>query len=151
MTVVVTVRAMSAEPHVRADHRPYIEAVCASIEARGIRVAGNGTGASPGTGRTARLTLRPDQEAFAEPVPDEALALWDEVHGWSLLASPQPAGCRISKGLAVLPDPADVAAWVAVALAHPELTPSYENGPLREHGVADPEFEARLARYPAAS
>lgn len=47
----------------------------------------------------------------------------------------------------MLPDPDDVAAWVAVALTHPELTPSYEHGHLRAHGVADPDFEARLARF----
>ena len=151
MTVVVTVRGMGAERHVRADHGPYIQAVCAGIEARDVRVDGRDTGMSPGRGRTARLTLRPELEAFAEPVPAEAVAFWDEENGWSLQAGPQPEGGQVSKGLAVLPDPADVAAWVVVALAHPELTPSYENGPLRAHGVADPGFEARLARYRAAS
>jgi hypothetical protein len=149
--VAVTVKAMSAERHVRADHGPYIQAVRRSIEARDIRVAGADIGASADSGRTASLTLRPDREAFAEAVPAEALAFWDEEDGWSLLVRPQPAGSRVSKGLAVLPGPADVAAWVEVALTHPELTPSYEDGPLRARGVADPEFEARLARYPATS
>jgi hypothetical protein len=110
---------VSTEPHARAGHGPYIRAVCASIEARDIRVAGTDTGTSPDRGRTAQLTLRPDQDAFAEPVPSQAVAFWDEENGWSLQVSPQPEGGRISKGLAVLPDPADVAAWVVVALAHP--------------------------------
>lgn len=138
---------MSAEGQVPADHGPYIRAVCRSIEGQDIRVAEADIRASRGQGRTASLTLRPEQEAFAEPVPDEALAFWDEKNGWSLLARRS----RISKGLAVLPDPADVAAWVVVALTHPELTPSYEDGQLPASGVADPDFEARLARYPAAS
>jgi hypothetical protein len=56
---------------------------------------------------------------------------------------------QVCKGLDVVPDPSDVVAWVVVALAHPELTPSYEDGPSRSHSVFDPEFEARLARYAA--
>jgi hypothetical protein len=141
---------MSAEPHLRAEHGPYIRAVCRSIEAHDIHVAGAHISSSADTGRTAWLTLRPEQEAFAEPVPSEALARWDEGKGWSLRLRPEQPGAWISKGIAVLPDPVDVAAWVVVALTHPELTPSYENGPLRAR-VADPEFEARLARYPVAS
>ena len=138
---------MTAGQHARADHGPYVRAVCRSIEARDIRVASADIGSSAGHGRAASLTLRPEQEAFAEPVPDNAVALWDEEHGWSLTAR----GSRITKGLAVVPDPADVAAWVTVALTHPELTPTYEGGPLRIGGVPDPGFEARLARYAAAS
>ena len=53
----------------------------------------------------------------------------------------------VYKGLSVLPDPDDVASWVVVLLTHPELTPSREDHPLRDHAVEDPEFEAQLARH----
>ena len=53
----------------------------------------------------------------------------------------------VYKGLGVLPDPEDVAAWVVILLTHPELTPSREDHPFRDHAVEDPAFEAALARY----
>jgi hypothetical protein len=83
-------------------------------------------------------------------VPAEAQAFWDEENGWSL-ARRGPLGSRISKGLDVLPEPDDVATWVVVALTHPELTPSYDDQPFRARSVSGPDFEARLAGYPARS
>lgn len=147
--MAVTVMAMKAGQQ-RADHGPYVRAVCRSIEARGIRVtAARITPPARGV-REAELTLRPEHGAFAETSPAEALAFWDERAGWSLSVRREAIDFRVSKGLDVLPDPGDVAAWVVVALIHPELTPSYEDGPSRELSVPDPGFEARLARYPAA-
>ncbi len=142
---------MSGGRRVRADHEPYIRAVCDSIESRDIRVTEAGIEIADCHGRTAWLRLQPEQETFAEPVPAEAHVLWDEGQGWSLRTRPGLPDNLISKGLDVLPDPADVAAWVVVALTHPELTPSYEDGRLRAHSAADPEFGSRLARYAAAS
>jgi hypothetical protein len=129
----------------RAGHAAYIRAVCRAIEARDIRVIGTETGVSVRHGREATLTLRPDQEAFAEPVPAEAQVFWDEENGWSLRAGRGPIGDRISKGLDVLPGPEDVATWVMLALTHRELTPSYEHEPFRDCSVSDPDFEARLS------
>ena len=51
---------------------------------------------------------------------------------------------RVHKGLSVVPDPEDVAAWAVVLLTHPELTPRRENHPFRDHMVVDPAFEAQL-------
>ena len=147
--MVATVKVMSAGLDMRADHRPYIAAVCRSIEAREIRVVAAGVTRFTRRVRKARLMLRPEQDAFAEAGLAPARAAWDEGHGWSLSAWRESISYQISKGLDVVPDPDDVAAWVVVALAHPELTPSYEHGPLRAHSVSDPEFEARLARYAA--
>lgn len=138
---------MGAGQDVRADHGPYIRAVCAAIEARGIPVAEADIDIAECHGRTAWLRLRPEEETFAEPVPAEAHVVWDERNGWSLRARPGPLGNLISKGLTVLPGPDDVAAWVVVALTHPELTPSYEGD--RTYRLPDAEFEAQLARYPA--
>jgi hypothetical protein len=77
------------------------------------------------------------------------MAAWNEENGWSLSVRRQSIDYQVCEGLDVVPDPDDVVAWVVVALAHPELTRSYEDGPLRSHSVSDPEFEARLARYAA--
>jgi len=68
---------------------------------------------SSSNGRTAWLALQPEAEAFAELV--EALAFWEEENGWSVLTQHESAENRLSKGLDVLTDPADVAAWIVVA------------------------------------
>jgi hypothetical protein len=95
--------------------------------------------------REAALLLRPDESAFAEPVPGEAWASWDECDGWSLLVRDDAVTSDVYKGLGVLPDPGDVSAWAVTLLAHPEVTPSREDHPFRDHSVADPEFEVQLA------
>jgi hypothetical protein len=128
-------------------HAPYIAAACRAIETRGILVADVRTTASSGGRRKATLMLRPDEAAFTERVPAEASATWDEEDGWSLAAGGAPEASRVHKGLGVVPDPEDVAAWIEVLLAHPELTPSREDYPFRDHSAADPGFEAQLARY----
>jgi len=140
---------MRAQGH-RTGHAPYIAAACRAIETRGILVADVRTTASSGGRREATLLLRPDEAAFDEQVPAAASATWDEEDGWSLAVGAAPEVSRVHKGLGVLPDPEDVAAWVEVLLAHPELTPSREDHPFRDHSVADPGFEAELARYAPA-
>lgn len=77
---------------------------------------------------------------FAGQIPGRATASWDEENGWSLLLAGDAVAARVHKGLSVVPDPEDVAAWAVVLLTHPELTPSRENHPFRDHTVADPAF-----------
>jgi hypothetical protein len=147
MTVGATFCAMGAQENRRADHAPYIAAVRRSIETHDVRVTDVRTTTSGDGRREATLTLRPDDAAFAERVPGEASASWDEDNGWSLLARRESLASHVHKGLGVVPDPEDVAAWAVVLLAHPELTPSYEDQPFRDHSTEDPGFEARLAAY----
>jgi hypothetical protein len=147
--VTVTVASMSAQDN-RSDHAPYIAAVCRSIEARDIRVTDIQATVSGEGRREAALALRPDESAFAERVPGEASASWDEDNGWSLLVRDGSVANQVHKGLGVLPDPDDVAAWAVVLLTHAEITPSREDHPFRRHSLADPEFEAWLARYTSA-
>ena len=107
-----------------------------------------------GGGREATLLVHADQADFAEPVTADASLGWDEENGWSLTTRPDPGGLGgmvpVFKGLTVLPDPEDVAAWVVVLLTHPELTPSREDHPFRRHTAKDPEFERQLSTYTAA-
>lgn len=147
--MTATVTGMGAQEHRRADHAAYIAAVGRGLEARDIRVA-DVTVTPSGVRREATLLLGPDEGAFAERVPGEASASWDEDNGWSLLVQRESLASRVYKGLGVVPDPGDVAAWVVTLLAHPELTPSREDNPFRDHRVADPDFEALLARYAPA-
>ena len=147
MTGGATFCAMGTQEHRRADHAPYIAAVRRSIETRDIRVTEVRTATSGDGRREATLTLCPDEAAFAERFPAETSASWDEDNGWSLLVHHESLASRVHKGLGVVPDPEDVAAWAVVLLAHPELTPSYEDHPYRNHSVADPDFEAQLAQY----
>ena len=145
--MMVTVTGMGAQEHHRADHGPYIDAVRRGIEIRGIRVTHATTVISRDGRRQATLVLCPDESAFAGRLPGEASASWDEDNGWSMLVRQGPLANHVHKGLGVAPDPEDVAAWAVTLLAHPELTPSYEDHPFRDHRAQDPAFEAQLARY----
>jgi len=144
---MVTVPGMDAQEHYRADHGSYIAAVRRRIEMRDIRVTPAMVATSGDGRREATLVLRPDDSAFAARLPAEASVSWDEDNGWSMLVCQGPLASHVHKGLGVLPDPEDVAVWVAVLLAHPELTPSREDHPFRDHSVPDPAFEAQLSRY----
>ena len=137
---------VTQEPR-RADHAAYVAAVVRRVEARGIRVTDVRTTVAAYSRREATLQLRPDEAAFPLQVPPEASASWDEEDGWSLVVELGLRASCVHKGLTVAPDPEEVAAWVTVLLAHPELTPSREDHPFRNHSVPDPGFEAQLARY----
>jgi hypothetical protein len=131
----------------KADHGPYIEAVRRGMLARDIAVKSTFVGAWPDGRREATLLLRPDDSAFAERLPGEVSASWDEDSGWSMSVCRDSFVSRVGKGLGVLPTPDDVAIWAVTLLTHPELTPSYEDGPFRDHEKPDPGFEEQLARY----
>ena len=149
--MTVTVASMGTQEDPRADHAAYVAAVCRSIEARDIRVTDVQVRTSGDGRREASLALRPDEDAFAERVPREATANWDEDNGWSLHEAGRPPASQVYKGLSVLPDPEDVAAWAVVLLTHPELTPDRVDHPFRDHRVADPGFEAELSSYAPAT
>jgi hypothetical protein len=138
---------MDAPEHSRADHAPYITAVRRRLEARDLRVAEMAVTISEDGRREATLWLRPDQDAFAERVPGEASASWDEENGWLMVVRQESLTSQVHKGLEVAPEPEDVAAWAAVLLAHPELTLSRDDHPFRDHRVADPVFEVLLTTY----
>jgi hypothetical protein len=138
---------VGAQEQNRASHAPYIAAVRRGIEARDIRVTDVRVTTATDGRREAALTLRPDEDAFAERLPGEASVSWDEDNGWSMLVCRESITSCVHKGLGVVLDPEDVAAWAVVLLAHPELTPSYEGDPFRDHSGTDPAFEAQLARY----
>jgi hypothetical protein len=141
---------MSEPKPARADHAAYIGAVGRCLQERDIAVPLARSGSSGGV-RSAELHLRPDAGSFPVAVSAEAFLGWDEENGWSLGLRRDPATLAtvspVYKGLNVLPDPDDVASWAVVLLTHPELTPSREDHPFRDHAAEDPGFEAELARY----
>jgi hypothetical protein len=144
---------MDAQGDRRADHAGYIAAVRRGLEARDIRVTKVLLATSSDGRREATVLCHgdeADESAFAEPVPGMASMSWDEENGWSLSVRRGSLTSQVHKGLDVVPDPGDVAAWAAVLLAHPELTPSRDDHPFRDHHVPDPVFEALLAAYPPA-
>ena len=144
---------MGTPEYRRTGHAPYVEEVRRLLEARDLDVTVV-SATSRGGRREAVLLLHPERAAFAEPVTGEAFLDWDEENGWSLTTRPDPGmlggAIPVFKGLTVLPDPEDVAAWVVVLLTHPELTPSREDHPFRDHTAEDPEFERQLSTYTAA-
>jgi hypothetical protein len=144
---------MGATGRDRADHASYISAVRRRLEAREVHVITVSLSGHSGR-RTALLLLGPDDAAaITETGFRDATVTWDEENGWSLAARRDTeaiaAGDPVYKGLGVIPDPDDVAAWAVVLLAHPELTPSREDHPFRDCSVHDPAFEESLARYAA--
>jgi hypothetical protein len=145
---------VGAQGQGRADHAPYVGAVRRELQARDIWVAEVSVTGQGGR-REARMLLHPDQDAFGERVPREASVVWDEGNGWSLAARRDSetlvTGVPWHMGLGVVPEPGDVAAWVVSLLAHPEVTPSREDQPFRNHLAHDREFEVQLARYAAGA
>ena len=145
---MITVSAVDGAHRGRADHAPYMAAVCRSLAARDVRVVDTSVRSANDNGRReATLLLQPDDAAFPMTVPGQVRARWDEEDGWSILVSAELTGRGLYKGLGVVPDPEDVAAWVVVAMARPDLTPSREDHPFRDHSVADASFESQLAAY----
>lgn len=144
---------MGATGRDRAGHGPYIEAVRRHLEAREVHVITVSLSGHDGR-RAALMLLGPDDAAAdTETGFGDATVTWDEENGWSLAARRDAkaiaAGDAVYKGLGVVPDPDDVAAWAVVLLAHPELTPSREDHPFRDCSVYDPAFEESLARHAA--
>ncbi len=148
--MTATFAAVSEPGSRRADHAAYIDAVLRRLREQDVAATQVSVGGSTGV-RSAEFRLHPDADAFATAVPAEAFLTWDEENGWALGLGLDPAPptvtSRTYKGLSVLPEPEDVAAWVVVLLTHPGLTPSREDHPFRDHAVEDPAFEAELARY----
>jgi Family of unknown function (DUF6292) len=141
---------MDAPEHGWADHAPYIRAVRRGLEARDIAVAEMAVTISGDGRREATLLLRPVEDAFVERLPAEASASWDEDNGWSLAVRYESLTSHVHKGLDVAPEPEDMASWAVALLAHPELTPSRDDHPFRDHRVADPVFEVLLTAYSPA-
>ncbi|KWX05861.1 hypothetical protein TH66_00560 [Carbonactinospora thermoautotrophica] len=135
--------------HERADHRPYVDAVCAALEAQEIGVGTRWTSATRLREATVRLAPDPEETAFGEA--EEVLLRWTEEAGWFLVAPTVHEGQCLEfpwyMGFGVLPDPDEVAVWVDTLLIRPDLTPSREDGPYRRHTDYDPEFEQALRSY----
>lgn len=143
----MAVSAVKAVHGGRADHVPCVAAVCRELEARDVRVVDTMAWTGRDGRRQAVLLLRREDDAFAVDASGQVSARWNEEDGWSILAGEEPSAGGVYKGLGVVPDPADVAVWAVVAIAHPELTSSREGHPFRDHSVADASFEVQLATY----
>ncbi|WP_141658812.1 DUF6292 family protein [Carbonactinospora thermoautotrophica] len=145
----MTATELPTDHRERADHRPYVDAVCAALEAQEIGVEACQTSATRLREATVRLTPDPEETAFGEA--EEVLLRWTEEAGWFLVAPTVHEGQRLElpwhMGFGVLPDPDEVAVWVAVLLTRPDATPSREDGPYRSHTEYDPEFERALRSY----
>jgi hypothetical protein len=153
--MATTVADMNPDGIGRADHGPYIAAVRRQLEARGIRSSDIRVSRRDGRRATALLVALADADnVIGAGATSDASLYWDEEDGWSLRARPDAgdpgSADPVHKGLSVVPEPADVAAWVVVLLAHPELTPSREDHPFRDHLARDQGFEELLARYSLA-
>jgi hypothetical protein len=123
------------------------------MEAREVQVITVRLSGDDGRRSALMLLGHADTAAVTETGFGDATVTWDEENGWSLTVRRDGEAVATSdpvyKGLGVVPDPDDVAAWVVVLLAHPELTPSREDHPFRDRSVRDPAFEESLARYAA--
>ena len=132
----------------RADHWPYIEAVCRALVSCGIRVSELTLPESEPPCRQARLVLRPMADAFASNVPETATASWDESNGWQITVSHEDLVSQFAEGTNVLLTPHGFAAWAVITLTQPGQADGNDHT-RRPHDprVSDPEFEARLMTY----
>lgn len=135
----------------RADHGPYLAAVCRHLQAHELLVTVRS--ATCGSGRRAGvLFVRPDDAAVAGPVVAETVLTWDEESGWSLVARHHgslESPVAVWQGRDVLPDPGDVASWVVGQIRHrgPAPVPGPRTPPGRGDAAGDGGLEERLARY----
>lgn len=142
-------------PADKADHRPYIETVRATLLMDDI-YTGVATFSTTRV-RSAAMTLLPPDDDFDEPwhhtfAHAEHVELrWTEEEGWSVLALHSYGERRLPTiwryGFDVVLPPDEVRTWLAVLLTMPGIAPSQENGPYRSHQTHDPALEASLAAY----
>jgi hypothetical protein len=147
MTPVDPVIAVSKAAADRADHRPYIEAVCQALDGCGFRVSEATVTESEAPLRLARLVLCPVAETFATVVPETASASWDESGGWQLIVNHEDLVSQFAEGTNVLLTPRAVAAWAVIALTGPAVATENFNPQRRDPAVSDPEFEDQLTAY----
>ncbi|CAL9677699.1 hypothetical protein SUDANB95_08026 (plasmid) [Actinosynnema sp. ALI-1.44] len=130
----------------RASHEAYVRKVVLALADRGVQADDVEVLAS--AVRRAQMTV-----TEIEPMgtlwesAQSVRLLWDERNGWSWqvhYVGEQEPRTPIFFGLSAVPEPRAVADWMAVSLAHPEVTPSREDGPfdtpdldvvLRAHGA----------------
>jgi hypothetical protein len=144
----VTLAAVAGWDQFVSDHEPYIAAVCSAFAQRDVQVSEVAL-INAERCREAAITLAPDSSAFDCSLPNQVAAFWDELAGWSLVVHRADIGTEYWERTQVLPEPDAVAAWVAVVLTHPGLELARDRVCFRHKDVADPAFDAELARYSA--
>ena len=141
--------------HPRADHRPYVETVRATLLLGDIHV---GVPIFTTTQvRTAAMSLLAPDKDFDEPWHDtfataEHVDLrWDEHAGWSLQAlhadSAALLPCIWRPGFDVVTPPDEVSAWLAPLMTMPSRPTSREHGPHLPHYQHNPALETDLSAY----
>ena len=127
-----------------ASHEAYVRKVVTALADRGIRA--DDVQAVAETPRRAWMTV-----SEVEPLGTHWQAArwvrlrWDEDRGWSwqvLYSSEREPRSPIFFGVSAVPAPDAVADWMLVSLAHPEVTPNRQDGPL-----TTPDLDARLRGY----
>jgi hypothetical protein len=127
-----------------AAHEAYVRQVVTALAAREIDV----TDLEISAGRTRAASMKVvEREPFGPMGRDaEWITLrWDEREGWSYQVQYPDDGLprgRVFFGFSNVPAPFQIAAWLTVGLAHPEIEPSHEDGPFET-----PDLEEILRAY----
>lgn len=132
-----------------APHAAYITAVVEALARKGIRV--EQVEIRPGPPLKASMTVvevdAPDNTVVS--AAEWVRLLWTPRAGWGWLAkyeNVQQAGRPVYHGFSAVPRPDAVAAWVHVAMTHPEVQLDQEGGPFDT-----PDLEQVLRGYAVTS
>lgn len=121
----------------------YLIAIRRALHDEDIPVLGHSFTAGPP--RTATLRLNPAWPKSSLTGLESLELEWGETTGWRLIMTyPATTGLHpapVYAGLLIVPEPPVLAAWVALALTHPELTATQPN----THGETP--VDTALRRY----
>ncbi len=111
-------------------HERYVHAIVTELRGRDVVVADVEVESAPL--RRGRMTISEPAPAGAESRAEWVRLMWTERHGWSWQVCYEGEQPRVPTyfGIALVPPPAHVAAWLVVALRHPGVEPTREAGDL---------------------
>jgi hypothetical protein len=132
----------------RASHAGYVHAVVAALTHHGIQASQIHLHATPT--RTAVVDITdPDPISPMWTSADWVRLSWHEDLGWAVQVrwpgEPQPRA-PMAFQITAAPPPADLAAWVAMCLIHPEIAVREDDNP-----IITPNLEEVLRRHPATN
>lgn len=127
-----------------ATHEGYIRQVTATLDRQGIEVSELTISADQTRSASMKITER---EPFGEMSRNaERITLrWQEREGWSYQVQYPEDDYRRERiffGFSAVPEPSQIAAWLTVSLAHPEIEPNHNGGPFET-----PDLDVVLRAY----
>jgi hypothetical protein len=129
-------------------HAGYVRQVAATLADHGIDTDNLEISARQKRTASMKITERDPFGAIGKNA-EWIMLHWDEGNGWSYQVQypgdKLPRG-RVFFGFSAVPVPGQIATWLTVSLAHPEIEPNHEDGPFDT-----PDMEGILRTYSATA